>query len=568
MTIFRSPVPLPAFPDDLTVPQFMFSPAPNRPLRPRNVPFFIEDATGRRVSYEEAHYRTFALANAFHLKWGIKNEDVVCIFSPNHIDYAPVLWGVHTLGGIITPANPNYTVEELQYQLSTTKAKVLVTHPDCIKTALSAAKAVGLPTSAVVLLDPRGPKGFITTDQLVLLGCTEPETYTPVKLKPGEARTKLAFLCFSSGTTGKPKAVLITHHALIANIVQMGAHFRALDPKRKSEKLTPGDTAIAVLPFFHIYGLFIFMHMLMYIGMTIVVVPKFNFKDFLKSIVKYNVTHLYMVPPQIVLLCKHPEAKKYDLSHVKFCMSGAAPLSGELMKQVIQVLPNSVIGQGYGLTETFSVSSIDPDVKIARVGSAGQLLPGIDAKIVKADGTLGKEGEHGELLVAGPCLALGYLNNPEANATTFVDGWFRTGDECVIKDGEIYVLERLKEILKVKGFQVAPAELEGHILLLPDIADACVVGLPDDYSGEVPLAFVVPSAKVKERIGNDPVKHKQLKDAVIKHVADAKSHYKWLTGGVEIVDVIPRTNSGKLLRRELRERAKAMAAAKPAKAKL
>ncbi|KAH6916916.1 phenylacetyl-CoA ligase [Coprinopsis sp. MPI-PUGE-AT-0042] len=567
MTIFRSPIPLPDFPDNLTIPQFMFDHKDNRPVRPRNVPVFVEDATGRRVSYQEAHYRTFALANAFSLKWQIQRDDVVCLFSPNHIDYAPVIWAVHTLGGIITPSNPSYTVSELEYTLTATKAKVIVTHPTCLKTAKEAAKAAGLPSSAIVLIDSRGPKGFTTTDELVRFGSTERDFYEEIRLKPGEARTKLAFLCFSSGTTGKPKAVALSHHALIANIVQMATHFRITDPER-SKLCAPGDIALAVLPFFHIYGLFTFLHLLVYSAMTIVVVPKFHFEGFLASIIKYKVTHLYVVPPQIVLLCKHPIAKKYNLSQIKFCISGAAPLGAELIDLAASVLPNSVIGQGYGLTETCSLSSIDPDVRIVKVGSSGPLLPGIDAKIVKADGTLGKEGERGELLVAGPCVALGYVGNPQANAESFHDGWFRTGDECIIQGGEIYVFERLKEMLKVKGFQVAPAELEAQILLLSDVSDTCVVGLPDEYSGELPLAFVVPSPKVKEQIGNDAGKLEAFKKKVIKHVADSKSAYKWLAGGVEVVDIIPRNPSGKLLRRELKERAKALAVSRQIKSKL
>jgi len=291
--------------------------------------------------------------------------------------------------------------------------------------------------------------------------------------------------------------------------------------------------------------------------MAILVVPKFNFQSFLKSIVDHRVTHLHLVPPQIVLLCKQPIVKKYDLSHVKYCMSGAAPLGGELMKQVSKILPNASIGQGYGMTETCTtVSAFLADTRIGRIGSAGTLMPGLIAKVVKSDGSSAKEGEEGELWVTGPSMSLRYLENPVATAETYVDGWVRTGDEVIIKGNEVYVVDRLKEIMKVRGFQVAPAELEAHILLHPAVADVCVVGIADEYSGEVPLAYVVPSLKASKDMGKDPVQHAQLKVVIKKHVSDAKIGYKHLAGGVEFIEAIPKNPSGKILRRILRERAK------------
>jgi len=567
MTIFRGPQ-LPHVPDDLLIPQYMFAETLGRPKRDSNIPFFIEDATGRKVYREEVIRRTTSLAQSLRSNWNIGRDDVVCIFSSNHIDYAPVLWATQFLGGIVTPASPGYTSAELAYQMSATKTKVLVTHSVCLPVALAASRLAGLPGSSIILLDASGPPEHATIDRLVSSSSGLEATFQGLKLMPGEARKKVAFLCFSSGTTGKPKAVVLTHYGLIANIVQMADHARVTDPKCTNKGLAPGDVAIAVSPFFHIFGLFILLHLLMYSAMTIVIVPKFDIRLYLRSIVRYNVTHLYVVPPQVVLLCKHPEVNKFNLSKVKFCMSGAAPLSGELVGHVSKVLPNSRVGQGYGLTETISVSSVDPDVKIAKVGSSGMLLPGVEAKIVKPNGALGGDGERGELLLRSPCQTPGYLDNDEANTAAFADGWFKTGDECMLKDGELYVLDRMKEILKVKGFQVAPAELEGHILLLEEVSDACVVGIPDDYSGELPLAFIVPAPSVLKELNGDKAMVRQLKERVARHVSEAKIQYKWLTGGVEIVDAIPRTTSGKLLRRVLRDRARSIAAARPVKALL
>ncbi|TFK30835.1 amp dependent CoA ligase [Coprinopsis marcescibilis] len=563
MSLFYTTQPLPNIPDDLTIPQFMLREISGRPRRPSNVPYFVEDLTGRRIGYEEAHHRTFSLANALSLKWNIARGDVVCIFSPNHVDYAPLIWAVHVLGGTVTPANPSYTAEELKYQLLTSNAKLMVTHPACFKVASSVANVGQLSgKKSIILLDSLGVSnadGIATVDELVTFGARRPENYKAIRFKRGEARTAVAFLSFSSGTTGSPKAVAISHYSVIANVIQMATHYNINDPKDIHKRFIPGDTVLAVLPFFHIYGLVVTIHFLLYVSLTLVVVPKFNLSDFLRSIERYRVTHLYVVPPQIVLLCKHPEVKKYDFRHVKLCISGAAPLGGELMRQLTQILPNATVGQGYGLTETCAtVSMTPPESKFGAIGSAGRLMPGTIAKVLKPDGTMAKEGERGELVVSGPSMALCYLNNPEASAETFVDGWVRTGDEVVIQGTDLFVVDRLKEIMKVRGFQVAPAELEAHLLLHPDITDACVVPIPDEYSGELPLAYVVLSESALALIGSNQSKHRLLKQEIAKHVSDAKVHYKKLAGGVEFIDSIPKNPSGKILRRILREKAKGL----------
>lgn len=260
-----------------------------------------------------------------------------------------------------------------------------------------------------------------------------------------------------------------------------------------------------------------------------------------------------------VLLAKHPAVKGRKFHHVKFCMSGAAPLGGDLMAQMAILFPNASIGQGYGLTETSTtVSSLKAGVRMGTVGSAGELIPGIVARVVKPDGSLATEGERGELVVTGPSMAMGYFKNPAATAETFVDGWVRTGDEVVIKNLEVFILDRIKEIMKVRGFQVAPAELEAHLLLHPSVSDVCVVGVSDEYSGELPLAFVVPTLEVLSHIKRGDTTENDVKQAIAKHVSDAKIHYKWLMGGVEFIDAVPKNPSGKILRRILRDKANTM----------
>ncbi|KAI0943774.1 hypothetical protein AcW1_002857 [Taiwanofungus camphoratus] len=322
------------------------------------------------------------------------------------------------------------------------------------------------------------------------------------------------------------------------------------------------------------------MHFSLFYGGTIVVIPKFNFVEMLKSIERHRINYLSVVPPMVVLLCKasrptrdsvlstdvafafagtqHPAVKDYDHSSLRSLTCGAAPLSAELTRQLAERFPNISIGQGYGMTETSTtVAFPQSDQKIGTLGSAGRLIPGIVARVVKPDGTLAGYGEPGQLVVRGPAMALGYLNNEEATKETFVDGWVHTGDEVIINKGaELFIVDRIKELLKVRGYQVAPAELEGHLLDHPDVSDVCVVGVPDDYSGELPLAFVVPSLAALERIQKDPAEADKIRAALAKHVADAKVHYKRLAGGVVFLDAIPKNPSGKLLRRVLRERAR------------
>ncbi|KAJ7644293.1 hypothetical protein FB45DRAFT_1053078 [Roridomyces roridus] len=563
---------LPPIPDNLTIPQFQLDHTePTRPHRDAGIPYLVDDATGKGIGFAEARERTQALANAFSSLYKIGNDDVVLIFSRNHVDYPFALWAVHRLGGVISPANPDYSRGELEFQLRATKASLIITYPDALDTATAAAKAYGLPLDRIVVFSVAGMStgNFVTIDTLVKRGSglkKAPE----FKLKPGEAKTKVALLSFSSGTTGTPKAVAIPHFAVIANILQLAAHSKINTNyvDWKDQRYRPGDRALAVLPFYHIYGLVVNLHFLLYCGMSIVVVPKFHFEAMLKSIVRHRITHLMLVPPQAVLLCKHPVVKNYDLSGVRYIMIGAAPLSDEVNQQMFALFPDAQIGQGYGMTETSTVISIWPiESKRGISGSAGQLIPGVVARILKPDGTLGKVGEVGEVTFKAPSNALRYYNNEKATKETFIDGWVRTGDEGTITaDGLLYITDRIKEIMKVRGFQVAPAELEGALLDHADVSDACVVGIPDDYSGEVPLAFIVLSADAAARVASDLNRLEPIRAGIIKHIADQKIAYKHLAGGVEFVESIPKTPSGKLLRRFLRDKAKEIK--RPAKAKL
>ncbi|KAL9716547.1 hypothetical protein Ac2012v2_000995 [Leucoagaricus gongylophorus] len=557
---FHVDEPVPYIPDHLSVPQFVFdSSIVPRPQRHPETPYFIEDATSRPVFEAEVKRRSYALAKALQLRWGLGKDDVVCILSPNDLDYGLAVWAVHLFGGIVTPGNPNYTLDELVHLITLTKCTLVIAHPACQKTILAAAQVTGLPHSRIMFLRDAPSNHFSTVDSLIALGESSPERFQERQLSRGEAREALAFLSLSSGTTGKPKAVAITHFALIANVLLTVAHFKINDPSWPNKLMCPGDVGMGILPFFHIFGLVFNLHFQLFCGMSIVVVPKFNFTQFLQSVVKYRITSLNLVPSQILLLCKQEATEKYDLRHVKFCFSGAAPLNGELCASLRRIFPNAVVGQGYGLTECVgSVCVIPPDATSAAVGSVGRLLPGLKARVIKSDGALAEEGERGQLFVTGPSMASYYLGNPTATKETFVNFWICTGDEVIIRSNEIFIVDRIKEIFKVKGFQVTPAELEGHLLLHPDITDSCVVSIPDDYSGELPLAYVVLRPHAAARIEGNPKAARQLKQVIFKHVADSKAQYKWLTGGIEFIDSIPKNPSGKILRRILREKARSV----------
>ncbi|KAJ6557284.1 phenylacetyl-CoA ligase [Mycena vulgaris] len=546
MAEFHGPALDAHVPDDLTVAQFMLD--YRHPLRPNQgaTPCLIENATGRGVSLNELRDRTSGLAKSLSAKYKIGEKDVVLICSPNHIDYPVAIWATQYLGAIFTGANPANTPNELVYQLKITDATLIIAHSSSLQTATKAANLAGLSSDRVILLDANPGTNVPSVSMLVEEGIHGPR-FVPRKLGPGEGKTKIATLCMSSGTTGQPKAVAISHTGMIANLIQLS--FLNQDAR---QILRPGDISMAILPWFHAAGLAFNLHWLLFCGTSLVVIPKFVLTDMLESIARHRIQHLVLVPPIVVALCKNPDVKKYDLSSIKFIECGAAPMTSELQEQLKRVCPRATVGQAYGLTEVACILTMTPIARPFSCGSVGILLPGVTVRVVKHDGSLAGYNEPGELVVKTPSLALGYHKN--ATDEAFVDGWYRTGDEVKIdENGEVWITDRLKELIKVWGFQVSPAELEGFILNHPDVSDACVVGVPDKNSGEVPLAFVVLKEEAAERAKDKP---ELIQASIKKYVADNKVKYKHLTGGVEIISLIPKNASGKILRRVLREQVK------------
>ncbi len=336
---------------------------------------------------------------------------------------------------------------------------------------------------------------------------------------------------YSSGTTGLPKGVMLTHRNLVANVEQMQA----------SRPVAPGEWTVGFLPFFHIYGMTVLANLYLGAGGGVVTMPRFDLEMFLKLIQTHRTRQAFCVPPVVLALAKHPMVDHFDLSGLEYVFSGAAPM-GEQLSNAAAGRLGLICEQGYGMTEMSPVSHVSALGK-GRPGSAGQTIAGTECRIVDiATGRDLATGAEGELWVRGPQVMKGYLNNPRATAETLTDdGWLRTGDIASIDaDGFLFIHDRLKELIKVKGFQVAPAELEAELLTCPGVADAAVVGQPDDEAGEVPVAFVVraPGATVTE-------------DEIAAYLADRLAHYKQLRG-VHFVDAIPKSASGKILRRVLK----------------
>ena len=351
---------------------------------------------------------------------------------------------------------------------------------------------------------------------------------------------------------------MISHRNVIANVLQI----KAFDQPYRETKKAPGTvsdftcTVLGLLPFSHIYGLVLICHASLYRGDRVVILPSFKFDTFLGAIQKYQINLLFLVPPIIINLVNNkPLLDKYDLSSVENIFTGAAPLGKETAEDLIQMFPKWVIRQGYGLTETSTVvcATSPHDVFL---GSCGSLLPGYEAKIITIEGTeVNGYDQPGELVVKSPSVVLGYLNNDQANKETFQDGYMRTGDEAVIRKNpvsgheHIFIVDRIKELIKVKGMQVAPAELEAHLLAHPAVSDCAVIPVPDDAAGEVPKAFVVKSPEVGLEDSDAG-----LKAQIVRHVEKHKARHKWLKGGVEFIEAVPKSASGKILRRMLRDK--------------
>ena len=453
----------------------------------------IDSATGETTTYAELAARVDATAALLQSK-GIGKGEVVGLVGPNTAEWAIAYHGILRAGAVVTPMNPLLTPDEIAKQVENSGAKLVIDDPP----------------------------GFA--------GEAEPGA------KPDEVEVDpedLAVLPYSSGTTGLMKGVMLTHRNLVANIEQAWS----------SMPISEEDVLVGVLPFFHIYGQTVVLNLGLAKGATIVTMPRFDLDQFLDIVERHGVTWLHVAPPVILAFATAPQVEGRDFSKIKLVISGAAPLDAELSGRA-EVRIGAPIRQGYGMTELSPVSHKSKLERVAETppGSVGALIPNTEARLVDPEtGEDAAEGEQGEIWIRGPQVMRGYLNNDEATAETLTeDGWLRTGDiGRVDENGFFYVVDRLKELIKYKGYQVPPAELEAVLVSHPKVRDAGVIGVPNAEGEEVPKACVVCDDGVDG-------------DELMAYVAERVAPYKRIRE-VELVDEIPKSASGKILRRVLRD---------------
>ncbi|KAI0262550.1 hypothetical protein BC834DRAFT_828774 [Gloeopeniophorella convolvens] len=527
------------------------------------LPAYIDAVTGRTHSRRDIRNLSLEFAHGIRTRLSEGNRlfrgDTAMIFSPNSFAWPIAFYGFIAAGVRVTLANSAYTPAELAFQYADSRARVVFVHPELVPVALAMFKHIGVSDDEarqrLVVLDfggngkeVAGKAGLLALEDLLGLGALpEEEKFV------GSQANETIVLCYSSGTTGKPKGVETTHRNLTSLFPMMQRVTVPLGPNK--------DAALGVLPFYHIYGVANLLINPFFCGFPLVIFPGFDPELVCQSIERYKITLALVVPPIILVLIHHPATNKYNLRSLLWMISGAAPLSAAVVDQATKKFRSVGCGvaitQGYGLTETSPVTHLlHPRDCIRKVGSIGALLPNLEARLVASDdGEIidAARGQPGELWVRGPTVMKGYLNNPSATANAITpDGWFKTGDVAVVDEEGFYeIVDRKKELIKYKGFQVPPAELEGILLQHPDIVDAGVIGIDDPVQAtELPRAYVVHKAGVAKA-------PKSFPQDVQKWVQGRVAKHKFLRGGVVVVDVIPKSAAGKILRKDLRDRAKA-----------
>ncbi|WP_336320895.1 4-coumarate--CoA ligase family protein [Streptomyces lavendofoliae] len=487
----------------------------------------VDGAGGPTLTYGQldTYHRRVAAALA---EAGLRKGDVLALHSPNTVVYPVVFYAATRAGAAVTTVHPLATPEELAKQLRDSSARWIVTVSPLLSVARRAAELAGGVAEIFVCDEAPGHRSVLD-----MLGSTAPEP--AVTIDPDE---DLAALPYSSGTTGMPKGVMLTHRSIATNLAQ-------LEP---AIPMGPGDRVLAVLPFFHIYGLTALMNAPLRQGATVVVLPRFALDQFLAAIEKHRINALYVAPPIVLALAKHPAVGRYDLSSLEYVVSAAAPLDARLAEACSARLGLPPVRQAYGMTELSPGTHVVPlDATDPPPGTVGRLLPNTEMRLLSLDDPAedAAPGEEGEIAIRGPQVMKGYLGRPDATAAMIdSDGWVHTGDVGrVDEDGWLFVVDRVKELIKYKGYQVAPAELEALLLTHESVADAAVIGVYDEDGEEVPKAYVVRQPGANDLSGDD----------IIAFVAGKVAPYKKIRR-VEFIEGVPRAASGKILRRELRER--------------
>lgn len=527
--VFRSPFPDVEIPD-VSVYEFLFDDIDERDLD--RTAFTAAASSGGSISYRELLLRIDETAESLTAR-GIGAGDVVGVLCPNTPAFGVLFHGILRAGATVTTVNVLSTAGEIAKQLADAGAKLLYTFRPLAERAKEAARDAGL-VDPVLLVDGDGD----SAEHRIL---ARPGLKPQVSVEPG---THLAALPYSSGTVGTPKGVMLTHRNLVANVAQL----------QPLSEMGHEDVVLAVLPFFHIYGMTMFLNVALRSRSRVVTVARFDLQEFLECIQRHRVTYLFIVPPMALALAKHPLVDAYDLSSLRMIVSAAAPLDRKLGEAVEERLGVPVY-QGYGMTELSPVSHCmvsDGGVSLTGervpMNASGWAVPNTENKLIDpesgAEIPLPHEGlsAPGEVWVRGPNVMAGYLGNPEATADILdSDGFLHTGDlGRVDPTGCLYIVDRLKELIKYKGYQVPPAELEALLLTHPAIADAAVIGVPDAEGEEIPKAFVVVQPG-----------HLLDADEVMEFVTAQVAPYKRVRQ-VEFIAAIPKSVTGKILRKELR----------------
>ena len=482
----------------------------------------------RSYSYAQLGEYSDRLASAL-AGLGIIPGDRVAILAPNCVEFVIAFYGIVKAGAIVTTVNSGYREREIAHQLNDSGAGTLIVHP-ALKPMSDAARSEIPSLTREIVIEPN------SSDPNSFWGLLENASTVPPSVAVDPVND-VAVLPYSSGTTGLSKGVMLTHYNLVANVQQF------LDRRDEASVIGPGDVLLTHLPLFHIYGMNVLMNGAIGAGCVQVMMGRFDMDEFLDLTSRHRVSMLFTVPPVGLGLTQYPRVPDYDLSALRVGFFGAAPLSTEMQQRIQDVMGFPII-QGYGMTEASPVTHSDfLEPHLTRPGSIGPSLPDTEQKVVDMEtgDTEVPQGEAGELMVRGPQVMKGYYNNPEATRNTLTDdGWLHTGDIVRMDpDGYVWVLDRLKELIKYKGFQVPPAELEGVLLEHPRIVDAAVIGKEDLESGEIPKAFVVqgPGADLS---ADDVMGFVAERVATFKHVRE-----------VEFIDAVPKNPSGKILRRTL-----------------
>ncbi|KAF5204315.1 4-coumarate--CoA ligase-like [Thalictrum thalictroides] len=516
----RKPISLPSN-ESLDLTTFISSRAHNGKIA------YIDASTGHHLTFPQVWRAVDSISSCLS-DLGIRKGHVVLLLSPNSIYFPVICLSVMSLGAIITTTNPLNTTQEIGKQIADSKPVLAFTTQSLLPKLTS---TTNLP---IILIDSEKP----LKNQKIVASLDE-----ILKKEPSQTRVKervnqddTASLLYSSGTTGASKGVVSSHRNLIAMVQTILSRFRLEDGEQ---------TFICTVPMFHIYGLAAFASGLLASGSTIVVLSRFEMDEMFSCIEKYRATYLPLVPPILIGMINNAEKikAKYDLSSLQSVLSGGAPLSKEVTEGFLEKFPMVKILQGYGLTESAGIGASTDSLEESRIyGTAGLLSASMEARIVNPEtGESLGVNKTGELWLRGPSVMKGYFSNPEATTSTLdSEGWLRTGDLCYIdEDGFIFVVDRLKELIKYKGYQVPPAELEALLLTHPEVLDAAVIPFPDKEVGQYPMAYVV-------RKSGSNLSESAVMDFVAKQVAPYKRIRR-----VSFASTIPKNPSGKILRKDL-----------------